>query len=102
MGGGRVPGHWVPGFMPVVVAPEVDAIAAPDAGSEVFAPIVVPTGSEVADAPAGGVMEIGLRTDSSSSLYVGGRKSEVIAVGLIKEQGHPVSEVPFSLVDQSA
>ena len=46
-----------------MVAPDVDAIAAPDAGSEVFAPIVGPTGSEGGDVPAGGVMEIGLRTD---------------------------------------
>ena len=50
----------VPGFMPVVVAPEVDAIAAPDAGSEGFAPIVVPARSEGADVSAGGVMEIEL------------------------------------------
>ena len=32
----------VPGFMPVVVAPEVAAAAAPDGASKVFAPVVVP------------------------------------------------------------
>ena len=50
----------VPGFVPVVVAPEVDAIAAPDAGSEVFAPVVVPARGEGADMSVGGVMEIEL------------------------------------------
>ena len=32
----------VPGFMPVLVAPEVDAVTALDEVSEVFAPVVVP------------------------------------------------------------
>jgi transposase len=50
----------VPGLVPVVVAPEVDAIAAPDAGSEVFAPVVVPARGEGADMSVGGVMEIEL------------------------------------------
>jgi transposase len=54
----------VPGFMPVLVAPEVDAVAAPDEVSEVFAPVVapvvVPGRSEGADMSAGGVMEIEL------------------------------------------
>jgi transposase len=50
----------VPGFVPVVVAPEVDAIAAPDAGSEVFAPVVVPARGEGTDMSVGGVMEIEL------------------------------------------
>ncbi len=43
--------------MPVMVAPEVDAVAAPD---EVFAPVVVPARSEGTDMSAGGVMEIEL------------------------------------------
>lgn len=47
--------------MPMVIAPEVDAVEAPD---EVFAPIVVPVvvpgRSEGADMSAGGVMEIEL------------------------------------------
>ena len=47
----------VPGFMPMVIAPEVDAVEAPD---EVFAPVVVPGRSEGADMSAGGVMEIEL------------------------------------------
>ena len=46
--------------MPVLVAPEVDAVAAPDEVSEVFAPVVVPARSEGADLSAGGVMEIEL------------------------------------------
>ena len=48
------------GFMPVLVAPEVDAVTAPDEVSEVFAPVVVPARSEGADLSAGGVMEIEL------------------------------------------
>jgi len=47
----------VPGFMPMVIAPEVDAVEAPDA---VFAPVVVPARGEGADMSAGGVMEIEL------------------------------------------
>jgi transposase len=50
----------VPGFMPVVVAPAVDAVTAPDAVSEVFAPVVVSGRSEGADMSAGGVIEIEL------------------------------------------
>ena len=50
----------VPGFMPVLVAPEVDAVEAPDEVSEVFAPVVVPGRSEGADMSAGGVIEIEL------------------------------------------
>ena len=54
----------VPGFMPMVIAPEVDAVEAPDEVSEVFAPVVVPVvvpgRSEGADMSAGGVMEIEL------------------------------------------
>ena len=46
--------------MPVVVGPEVDAVAAPDAGSEVFAPVVVAARGESAEMTAGGVMEIEL------------------------------------------
>jgi transposase len=49
----------VPGFMPVVVAPEVDAVTAPE-GSEVFAPVVAPAHGKGADMSAGGVMEIEL------------------------------------------
>src|ERR1700674_26263 len=45
------------GFMPVLVAPEVDAVAAPDEVSEVFAPVVVPARGEGADMSAGGGME---------------------------------------------
>ena len=47
----------VPGFMPVLVAPEVDAATAAD---EVFAPVVVPARGEGADMSAGGVIEIEL------------------------------------------
>ena len=47
----------VPGFMPMVIAPEVDAAAVLD---EVLAPVVVPGHSEGADMSAGGVMEIEL------------------------------------------
>lgn len=47
----------VPGFMPMVIAPEVEAVEAPDA---VFAPVVVPARGEGADMSAGGVMEIEL------------------------------------------
>ena len=47
----------VSGFMPVVVEPEAEAAAAPDA---VFAPVVVPARGEGADMSAGGVMEIEL------------------------------------------
>ena len=47
----------VPGFMPMVIAPEVDAVEAP---GEVFAPVVVPARSEGAEMSAGGVMEIEL------------------------------------------
>lgn len=47
----------VAGFMPVVVGPEVDAVAAPD---EVFAPAAVPARSDGADMSAGGVIEIEL------------------------------------------
>jgi transposase len=43
--------------MPVVVGPEVDAVAAPD---EVFAPAAVPARSDGADMSAGGVIEIEL------------------------------------------
>jgi transposase len=50
----------VPGFMPVLVAPEVGAVAAPEEVSEVFAPVVVPGRSEGADMSTGGVMEIEL------------------------------------------
>jgi transposase len=54
----------VPGFMPVVVAPEVEAAAAPDEVSKVFAPVVVPVivpgRGEGAEMSAGGVMEIEL------------------------------------------
>ena len=54
----------MPGFMPVLVAPEVDAAAALDEVSEVFAPVVVPVvahgRSEGADMSAGGVIEIEL------------------------------------------
>jgi transposase len=50
----------VPGFMPVVVAPKVDAVTAPDEVSEVFAPVVVSARSEGAEMSAGGVMEIEL------------------------------------------
>ena len=50
----------VPGFMPMVIAPEVDAVAAPDEVSEVFAPVVVSGRSEGAEMSAGGVMEIEL------------------------------------------
>jgi transposase len=46
--------------MPVVVAPEVVAVAAPDEVSEGFAPVVVPGRSEGADMSAGGVIEIEL------------------------------------------
>jgi transposase len=46
--------------MPVVVAPAVDAVTAPDAVSEVFAPVVVSGRSEGADMSAGGVIEIEL------------------------------------------
>ena len=51
----------VPGFMPMVIAPEVDAVEAP---GEVFAPVIVPVvvpgRSEGADMSAGGVIEIEL------------------------------------------
>ena len=50
----------VPGFMPVVVAPKVDAVAAPEEVSEVFAPVVVPARGEGADMSAGGMIEIEL------------------------------------------
>jgi transposase len=50
----------VPGFMPVVVAPEVDAGTALDEVSEVFAPVVGPARREGADMSAGGVIEIEL------------------------------------------
>lgn len=50
----------VPGFMPVLVAPEVDAAAALDEVPEVFAPVVVPARGEGADMSAGGVIEIEL------------------------------------------
>ena len=46
--------------MPVLVAPEVDAAAALDEVSEVFAPVVASGRSEGADMSAGGVMEIEL------------------------------------------
>jgi transposase len=46
--------------MPVVVGPKVDAVAAPDEVSEVFAPAAVPTRSDGADMSAGGVIEIEL------------------------------------------
>src|SRR5271170_1008641 len=49
----------VPGFMPVVVAPEVDAVTAPE-GSEVFAPVVASAHGKGADMSAGGVIEIEL------------------------------------------
>ena len=50
----------VAGFMPVVIGPEVDAVAAPDEVSEVFAPGGVPARGEGADMSAGGVIEIEL------------------------------------------
>ena len=50
----------VPGFMPVMVAPEVDAVTAPDEGSDVFAPVVTPAHGKGAGVSAGGVMEIEL------------------------------------------
>ena len=50
----------VASFMPVVVGPEVDAVAAPDERSAVFAPAVVPARSDGADMSAGGVREIEL------------------------------------------
>jgi len=50
----------VPGFMPLVVAPEVDAVAAPEEVSEVFAPVVVPARGEGVDMSAGGMIEIEL------------------------------------------
>jgi len=46
--------------MPVVVAPEVDAVAAAEEVSEVFAPVVGPARGDGADMSAGGVMEIEL------------------------------------------
>jgi transposase len=46
--------------MPVVVAPKVDAVAAPEEVSEVFAPVVVPARGEGADMSAGGMIEIEL------------------------------------------
>jgi len=46
--------------MPVLVAPEVDAVTALDEVSEVFAPVVVPGRGEGADMAAGGVIEIEL------------------------------------------
>ena len=45
--------------MPVLVAPEVDAVAAPDEVSD-FAPVVVSGRSEGTEMSAGGVMEIEL------------------------------------------
>jgi transposase len=50
----------VPGFMPVVVGPKVDAVTALGEVSEVFAPVVVPARGEGADMSAGGVIEIEL------------------------------------------
>ena len=50
----------VAGFMPVVVGPGVDAVAAPDAVSDVFAPVVTPAHGNGADMFAGGVIEIEL------------------------------------------
>ena len=46
--------------MPLVVAPEVDAVAAPEEVSEVFAPVVVPARGEGVDMSAGGMIEIEL------------------------------------------
>ena len=46
--------------MPVLVAPEVDAVTALDEVSEVFAPVVVPARGDGADMAAGGVIEIEL------------------------------------------
>ena len=46
--------------MLVVVAPKVDAVAAPEEVSEVFAPVVVPARGEGADMSAGGMIEIEL------------------------------------------
>jgi transposase len=46
--------------MPVVVAPAVEAAAAPDEVSEVFAPVIAAACGEGADMSAGGVMEIEL------------------------------------------
>ncbi len=46
--------------MPVVVGPKVDAVTAPGAVSEVFAPVVVSGRNEGAERSAGGVMEIEL------------------------------------------
>ena len=48
----------VPGFMPVVVGPKIDAVTAPDEVS--FAPVVVSGRGEGAEMSAGGVMEIEL------------------------------------------
>src|SRR5712691_8967218 len=48
----------VAGFMPVLVAPEVDAVTALDEVSEVFAPVVVPARGEGADMAAGGEIEL--------------------------------------------
>ena len=45
----------VPGFMPVVVAPEVEAAAVPD---EVFAPVAVPARGEGAEMSAGGAAHV--------------------------------------------
>ena len=50
----------VPGFMPVVVGPKMDAVTAPDEVSEMFAPVVVSGRGEGAAMSAGGVMEIEL------------------------------------------
>jgi transposase len=50
----------VPGFMPVVVGPKIDAVTAPDEVSEMFAPVVVSGRGEGAEMSAGGVMEIEL------------------------------------------
>ena len=61
-------GSWVAGAFPVIGAgvrawwsrPRLAAIAAPDAGSEVFAPVVVPARGEGTNMSVGGVMEIEL------------------------------------------
>jgi len=50
----------VPGFMPVVVGPKVDAVTAPDEVAEVFAPVVVPVRGDGTEMSAAGVMEIEL------------------------------------------
>src|SRR6266536_2868078 len=59
----------VPGFMPVLVAPEVDAVTALDEVSEVFRPVVVPARGEGADMAAGGVILIEMPRGQRSTLF---------------------------------